>query len=101
MNPILVEVIAYFLQKAVLEAGKSVCWEKIRTDLEKKVADMVPGFIVDKVANYIIDALISLVSEKLATYPDPTAPSVIVDAVGKAQHSLIGKILLDLFEAKK
>lgn len=101
MNPILVEVIAYFLQKAILEAGRGISWAKVQEDIEKKVDDMVPGLLADKVANYVIEVLIGMVSEKLAGYPDPTAPDIIMEVVGKAQHTLIGKIVMDLFEAKK
>ncbi len=101
MNPILLEVVAWFLEKALIEAGKGADWGKIQTDLERKLDDMIPGLIADKIANYVLEVLISIVSDKLSKAPDPTCPQVIQDTVEKAKGSLLGKIVLDLFEAKK
>lgn len=101
MNPVLLEVVSWFLEKAILEAGKDVCWETIKLQLEEKVDAMIPGVIADKIANYILDALIDVVAGYFKQSLDPQTPEVVHNLVEKARDSLLGKVVADLFELKK
>lgn len=101
MNPVLLEVVSWFIEKAILQAGKDVNWDMLKLQLEDKMDAMIPGVVADKIANYVLEALLSIVEAYIKQHEGPKTPEVIHDMVEKARASLLGKVVSDLFELKK
>lgn len=98
MNPIILQIIKWAIEKAILEAGKQVDWAKLKTDLDIKLDSMIPSGIYDRVAKYLVGLLIDTVSSYFVNSTVPLTPEVIRQAVDHASQTLLGKVAAEFLK---
>lgn len=100
MNPIIMQVVVWFLEKALIHAGKEVDWQALKLELQTKLDDILPGVIYDKIANYLVGVLIDMVANYFAQSSVPVTPEVVHSAIENASNSLLGKVAADFLDIK-
>jgi hypothetical protein len=96
MNPIVLQILKWVIEKLVVEASKKVDWAEVKKEVDARIDALLPGVVYDAMAKFMVNHMIDLIAEYLGKMHSPVTPDAVSQAVEHANKSLAGRFAMEL-----
>jgi hypothetical protein len=94
INQIILMIVRFFIERQLKKWGSSLDWSKVKTDLDTRIRQVVPGAAIDDAVSYLCATLVELVAEYFAKPETPNIGSLeavnMLDVAWQTANTMLG-----------